>query len=120
MTTADLSAAVEQGFRSLIINRPDNEDPDQPTTFETTAAAEALGLQVRFIPVVSGQLTDQNITDMKVALAELPTPVLAHCRSGMRSAMLWALSQRGEMSGDDILKAAAEAGYDLSGIRSSL
>ena len=120
VTTADLQAAVDQGFKSLIINRPDGEDPGQPTAAETMAAAQALGLEVRFIPLISGQLTPEHVDQTSAALAELPQPVLAHCRSGMRSTTLWALAQRGAMSADDIIDAAARAGYDLNGLRRHL
>ena len=116
----DLQRAVDQGFKSLIINRPDGEDPGQPTAAETTQAAEALGLQVRFIPLISGQLTMEHIEQTKAALAEMPGPILAHCRSGMRSTTLWALASKGELSADEIISAAANAGYDLSGLRPNL
>ena len=116
----DLQCAVDQGFKSLIINRPDGEDPGQPTAAETTQAAEALGLQVRFIPLISGQLTMEHIEQTKAALAEMPGPILAHCRSGMRSTTLWALASKGELSADEIISAAANAGYDLSGLRPNL
>lgn len=116
----DLQLAVDQGFKSLIINRPDGEDPGQPTAAETTQAAEALGLEVRFIPLISGQLTLEHIEQTKAALAEMPGPILAHCRSGMRSTTLWALASKGVLSADEIISAAANAGYDLSGLRPNL
>ena len=116
----DLQRAVDQGFKSLIINRPDGEDAGQPTAAETTQAAEALGLQVRFIPLISGQLTLEHIEQTKAALAEMPGPILAHCRSGMRSTTLWALASKGELSADEIISAAANAGYELSGLRPNL
>ena len=120
VTASDLQQAVDQGFKSLIINRPDHEDPGQPTAQETTEAAEALGLDVRFIPLISGQLTMEHVEQTKAALAEMPKPILAHCRSGMRSTTLWALASKGELSADDIISAAANAGYDLSGLRPNL
>ena len=116
----DLQLAVDQGFKSLIINRPDGEDPGQPTAAETTQAAEALGLEVRFIPLISGQLTLEHIEQTKAALAEMPGPILAHCRSGMRSTTLWALASKDVLSADEIISAAANAGYDLSGLRPNL
>jgi sulfide:quinone oxidoreductase len=120
VSQADLQAAVDQGFKSLIINRPDGEDPGQPTAAETTAAAEALGLQVRFIPLVSGQLTAEHVEQTRAALEEMPGPILAHCRSGMRSTTLWALASKGKMSADDIIAAGAQAGYEISGLRAHL
>ncbi len=120
VTEADLQAAADKGFKSLIINRPDNEGPGQPTAAETTAAAEVLGLEVRYIPLVSGQLTPDHIEQTRAALTEMPKPILGHCLSGMRSVMLWALANRGEMSADEIIEAAAGAGFDLNGLRPRL
>ena len=120
VTADDLQSAVDQGFKSLIINRPDHEDPGQPTAEETTKAAEALGLEVRFIPLISGQMTMEHVEQTKAALAEMPKPILAHCRSGMRSTTLWALAIKGELSADEIISAAGNAGYDLSGLRPNL
>jgi sulfide:quinone oxidoreductase len=120
VSQSDLQSAVDQGFKSLIINRPDHESPGQPTAAETTAAAEALGLEVRFIPLVSGQLTMEHVDQTKAALAEMPKPILAHCASGMRSAILWSLAHKGEMSADDIINAVSKAGYDLAGLRPNL
>ena len=78
------------GFKSLIANRPDSEDGAVPHDAIAAAAAEA-GLEFRYIPVVSGQITQQNVVDQKAALADLPKPVLAYCRSGTRCTNLYAL-----------------------------
>ncbi|MGB1146830.1 MAG: TIGR01244 family sulfur transferase [Alphaproteobacteria bacterium] len=120
VSQADLQTAADQGFKSLIINRPDGEEPGQPTAAETTAAAEALGMQVRFIPLVAGQLTPDHVAQTRAALDEMPGPILAHCRSGMRSTTLWALANKGVMSADELVELAAKAGYDLSGLRPNL
>lgn len=53
-------------------------------------------------------------------MAAMPGPVLAYCRSGTRSATIWALSQSGLQTRDEILTAAARAGYDLRGIAGAL
>lgn len=85
----DVRLIKEAGFRSVICNRPDHEDPGQPDAGEIEAAVQAAGLEFRWIPVVSGQLTEENIVDQSDALAELPGPVLAYCRSGTRCANLF-------------------------------
>ncbi|MCO6389666.1 TIGR01244 family phosphatase [Aliihoeflea aestuarii] len=81
------------GFKSIVSNRPDTEDGAIPHD-EIEAAARAEGLEFRYLPVVSGQITDQNVTDQAAALAELPKPVLAYCRSGTRCTNLYALIQQ--------------------------
>lgn len=111
---ADLKAA---GFASIIVNRPDGEASDQPDFAETATAAREHGMVARHIPVVSGSgPTDEHVAAFRTALAELPGPVYAHCRSGTRSATLWALSQAGDRPAGVIVEMAGRAGYDLSGL----
>jgi sulfide:quinone oxidoreductase len=120
LTPPDLTAAAHQGIRSIINNRPDAEASDQPTSAEIEAAATALGLGYRHIPVVPGQIHDEDIANFSVALAELEAPVLAFCRTGTRSASLWALSAPAEVASSDLLAAARAAGYDLDALKPRL
>jgi len=115
---ADIAALAAQGFRSVINNRPDGEADGQPASALLEAAARQAGLAYRHIPVVSGQLSDAQVQEFADALDALPRPVLAFCRTGTRSTMLWALQAGG--SADAILQIAQEAGYDLSALRSRL
>ena len=75
-------------------NRPDGEAADQPAAAEIRAEAERLGLAFAHVPVVSGAITGADVEDFKDALAELPSPVLAYCRSGARCQNLWMLARR--------------------------
>jgi sulfide:quinone oxidoreductase len=120
LTPPDLTAAAHQGIRSIINNRPDAEASDQPTSAEIEAATTALGLGYRHIPVVPGQIHDEDIANFSVALAELEAPVLAFCRTGTRSASLWALSAPAEVASSDLLAAARAAGYDLDALKPRL
>jgi len=111
----DMGAVAAAGFKSVIINRPDGEGPGQPTSGEVTKAAQAAGLQVAYIPVISGQLTQTNLTEFAQATQNLPTPILGYCRSGTRSATLWSLTQAANGKPiDEILTATMAAGYDMS------
>ena len=89
---ADLADIVGAGYRSLVCNRPDGEAPDQPAYREVAEAAGRLGLEVRYLPVVSGRMSAEDATAFAGLLRELPAPVLAYCRSGARSGQLWALA----------------------------
>lgn len=102
--------------RTIINNRPDAEEPGQPTSGDLEAAAQKLGLRYLFIPVEPGKLTNEKIAQFSEALTKEPQPVLAFCKSGMRSTALWALSQAGKADPESILGAAAAAGYDLRGL----
>lgn len=89
--TEDQVAAIKAaGFRTVICNRPDGEQPDQPSHDAIKAAVEAAGLAFRYIPVVSGQMTPQNVVDQAAALEAVEGPVLAYCRSGTRCTNLYA------------------------------
>lgn len=117
---ADIASLSTRSFHSIINNLPDGEADDQPTSATLAAAATARqhGLPYRYIPVVSGQLQQAQVDAFSAALAELPTPVLAFCRTGARSSSLWALQAAG--SADQILNTSRVAGYDLAGLRPRL
>lgn len=89
----DAEAVRQAGFRSVICHRPDNEDPGQPSVQAIRAAAEQAGLQFRHIPVSGGQFPPEAVNAMREALAELPGPVFAYCRSGARSTNIYALAK---------------------------
>ncbi|MEZ2333808.1 TIGR01244 family sulfur transferase [Mesorhizobium sp. RCC_202] len=90
----DIAAIKDAGFKSVICNRPDDEQPGQPSAESVKAAAEAAGLTFRYIPVISGQITQDNVDDQAKALNELEGPVFAYCRSGARCTNLYGLIQQ--------------------------
>ena len=89
---SDVAAIKAAGFKSIIGNRPDAEDGAVPHG-EVEKAAKAAGLAFRFLPVISGQITQQNVEDQARALDELEGPVFAYCRSGARCTNLYMLIQ---------------------------
>lgn len=89
----DIAAIKAAGFKSVICNRPDDEQPGQPSADSVKRAAEAAGLEFRYIPVISGQITEENVADQAIALEDLQGPVFAYCRSGARCTNLYALIQ---------------------------
>jgi sulfide:quinone oxidoreductase len=88
---SDVPVIAAEGYRSIMCNRPDGEQPDQPAYAEIAAAAQAAGLVVRHVPVVSGQITPADVEAFRRAIAELPAPVFAYCRSGARCTNLWTM-----------------------------
>jgi sulfide:quinone oxidoreductase len=116
ITAEDMQAVKDAGFRAIICNRPDGEGADQPTYSEIAQAAKAAGLGSAYLPIISGKVSDADAAGFDAALAELPGPVLAYCRSGTRSATLWSLSQAHQRSLSDILETTKSAGYDMSGV----
>lgn len=116
ISPSDVGEIARAGFKSIICNRPDGEGADQPSFREVEQAAATAGLQISYLPVVSGKVSDEQVAEFDRQLAALPKPVLAYCRSGMRSATLWGLSQAGRIPEEQILARANECGYDLSGV----
>ena len=117
----DVAAAKAQGFTAIINNRPEGEQPDQPTGAAIEAAARAAGLDYVAIPVDHSGFNAGQVAAMAEALDKAQGPVLAFCRSGTRSTFLWALARH--IMGDDgetLIAKAADAGYDLSPIRAVL
>ena len=113
----DLEEIRAKGFKTIIANRPDGEGGvDQPRMGSIRTQAEAKGLTFVALPF-SGAPTPEVIERMQSILNEAPTPVLAYCRTGTRSITAWALTHGGQGQADEIVDAAAGAGYDLSSIK---
>jgi len=102
------------GFKTIINNRPDNETDDQPLVEELAAEAARHNMEFIDIPVIPGELTEQNVKEFGQAMSRVKGPVLAYCRSGMRSTSLWALYEARHMGADAIINFASTIGYDLS------
>lgn len=93
ITPEQVAQLKAQGFRAVICNRPDGEDPGQPAFAEIEGAARAQGMEARHIPV-AGRPGEAEAGAFAAALAELPGPVYAYCRSGGRSGALAAMAGR--------------------------
>ena len=116
----DLPAIVDAGYRALICNRPDDEAGDQASAESIAAAAADAGLQFRWIPVLGSAIDQAAIDAFHAALNELPTPILAYCRSGNRCTLLWALAEAACRPVHELESRAQAAGYDLSPLRARL
>ncbi|MFM9979108.1 MAG: TIGR01244 family sulfur transferase [Sphingomonadaceae bacterium] len=113
----DVAEAARQGIVLIVNNRPDGEEPDAPQGDAIKAAARAAGLNYCAIPVTHAGFSGPQVDAMAHALDGARGPVLAYCRSGTRSTLLWALART--QLGDDkatLQAKAAEAGYDLTPI----
>lgn len=120
LTREDVAAAAAQGFRTIIDLRPDGEEPGQPPAETIAAAAREHGLAFVHIPVIPGQVGDEQVEAMARALDEQPSPALGYCRTGTRVATLWALAQTGKVDPDTLVNTARDAGYDLEKLRPRL
>jgi uncharacterized protein (TIGR01244 family) len=114
----DLAEAKALGVGLVINNRPEGESEDQVPGAEVEAAARALGLDYVAIPVTHAGFSGPQVEAMANALAAAQGQVLAYCRSGTRSSLLWGLAEASRGGDPDALSAqAAQAGYDLGPVR---
>ena len=113
VAAGDLAAAAARGVTLAVNNRPDGEEPGQASAAELEAAAKAAGLDYAHIPVAL-EFSDDKVEALGEALAAADGRVLLFCRSGTRSAYLWALSRarEGAMPGA-LARNAAQAGYNI-------
>ena len=116
----EIDAVKAAGFGFVVNNRPDGEAFDQPTGAEMEAAAQAAGLGYCAIPVDHSGFSVEQVAALS-ALMVSPRPILAYCRSGTRSAMLWALASAARGADiEGIIDAAMTAGYDVRGLRPAM
>lgn len=121
ISLADVELAKAMGISLIINNRPELESPDQTPGTEIEAAARAAGIAYVAIPVTHAGFSEPQVAAMAKALEGATGPVLAYCRSGTRSTLLWALAEASKGADpDELAEAAAAAGYDLTPIRSLL
>lgn len=89
MTTSKFQQLIQQGFKSVIVNRPDQETGNSVTVSQLRSIAGKSQVSVIYQPVVSGQLSQANIEEFARYYNELPKPILMVCRSGTRSVALF-------------------------------
>lgn len=119
-TPEEVAALAGAGFRSIINNRPDGEKDSPMTSAETEAAAAEQGLAYRHIPVEGRNPLEKDVREFAEALWTLPQPIYACCRSGGRSAALWALASVTELTTAELIRICADAGFDLSWLEAKL
>jgi len=122
ISEADIAEAAGLGYRTIINNRPDNEEPGQLSAARAAEVARSYGLNYVHVPVTMATLGAEAVADFDRAVRESTGPVLAHCRSGTRSTHLWAYAEAraGRFSLDEIVHRGAQAGYDLEPLRPAL
>lgn len=121
ITIDQIAEAKTAGVTLILNNRPDGEDPAAAQGGEIEAAAKEAGLDYLAIPIGHSGFSEVQVDEMIKALGQARGKVLAYCRSGTRSTLLWALAQaKSGTAPDDIARAAMAAGYDVSPVRPML
>ncbi len=118
----DVAAASALGVTLIINNRPEDESADQTPGSVIAAAAAKAGIGYTAIPVTHAGFSFNQVEAMAAALDGAGDAiVLAYCRSGTRSAMLWALTMaHAGVAPSQIAQQTAQAGYDVSPLRAQI
>ena len=117
VTAGDIRMAKANGFAAIINNRPDDEEPGQPSAADNRAVAGAEEMGYTHIPVVPGQISEAQVRAFQSAVSEADGPVLAHCKTGLRSATFYVLGEvlHGRMRKDEVAPLGTRLGLDLTG-----
>jgi uncharacterized protein (TIGR01244 family) len=117
ISVADVAEAARAGFKGIINNRPDDEEPGQPTSAQIEAAAREAGLAYAHVPV-RGSPGPAEVEAVREIVDAADGPLLAFCRSGTRSIVTWSIgeAQAGARPRGEIVALGRDAGYDLSGV----
>lgn len=109
----DLPAIAAAGFKTVINNRPDGEEPNQPASVDIESAVRAAGLDYYYFPVTAQNFPGDNLDQMADLIDEPEEPVLAFCRTGTRCTNLWLVS-RDTPQQEQARAVADQLGYDLA------
>ena len=101
------------GYKVLINNRPDGEEPGQPTSAEIAAAAAAAGLEYHYLPVTAMDFPGGDIDQLADFFDDEDRPVYAFCRTGTRCTNLWVVTREPDEQ-DEAAAKARGIGFDLS------
>ena len=109
-TEQDLSEAKQQGIRTVIDFRMPAE-----TASSNELLTKSNGLDYANVPVNKGALSEQQIGELEEAMKRHDGPYLLHCATGMRAAMLLALSRAKQngWSAERTFQEAESMGYNL-------
>jgi uncharacterized protein (TIGR01244 family) len=117
LSAADIEELAASGVKTIINNRPDGEDPGQLPAGEARRLCDAHGIAYHHIPFTGPTLTRADIDAFEAVLMSASHPMVAHCRSGTRSTMIWALTR--VRQGDDpaaLVALGARNGVDIAAL----
>ena len=89
MTTDKFQQLIKDGFKSVIVNRPDQEQGNTVSVAQLRQIAEQSQVSVIYQPILSGKISQTDVTEFAKYYNELPKPILMVCRSGSRSSILF-------------------------------
>lgn len=89
MTIDKFQQLIKAGFKSVIVNRPDQEQGNTVSVAQLRQIAEQSQVSVIYQPILSGKISQTDVIEFAKYYNELPKPILMVCRSGSRSSILF-------------------------------
>jgi sulfide:quinone oxidoreductase len=121
ISAEDFEPLQAAGFASILNTRPDDENGPYLVSRDAERLARASGLAYAFCPSENHAIFEPDIIDrFERALAELPKPVFAHCKTGTRAAILWALVTSRHCEVEDVIATLRAAGQELDFLEDEL
>jgi len=121
LSPSDYAELAARGFKTIINNRPDNESEGQLPASLHEEVARQNGLEYVHVPTTQRELfTDAVVGAMADAMTKQLGPILAHCKSGMRSSILWAVVSARTTPVAEVIATLQSHGIDLSFLHDEL
>lgn len=111
---SDMNTLKNMGIKSIINNRPDNEDKSQPLSHDLFQSATDINLDYQYLPVMPSTFSNETIAKLTKMLDIMEKPIVMFCRTGNRSTNLWALSQVDVYGQQYVLDKTKRLGFDTS------
>ena len=120
-TSKDFAAIRSAGFSSILNARPDNEAGSYLLSTEARELANLEGLTYVHCPSENHALFEIDIINQfERALTDIPPPIFAHCKSGTRTTILWALVAARHRHVDNVIAILRRAGQELEFLEDEL
>jgi len=116
ITTDDIDQLALLGIKTIINNRPDQEEKKQTLSKVIEKYACNLGISYHYLPISPGEFPKSKITDFKTLIMIKQHPIAVFCRTGNRSVTLWALSQKEQYGTEYVINQAKLIGFDVTTI----
>lgn len=112
----EIKSLRDKGYKTLINNRSDHEEPSQLGTLTEQQEAKHCKLSYAFIPVKAGTITEGDVRAFQHAIDKSDGPVLAHCKTGTRSISLYLIGEvlDGRMSANEAVEFGRSHGFDTN------
>lgn len=92
----DVEDFAQQGYTSIVCNRPDGEEYGQPASASVREACERHGIDFHMIPMQGSAVSPQTMQQFLEVMRNSDGPVLGYCRTGTRSAILWQIAMQAQ------------------------